>query len=61
MGWKQNNFGNCEYKRRLEQIRDRIVAVRDAYVEEEVKKLEHLKNTIVKAQARKDELKAGAK
>lgn len=51
MGWKQNNFANCEYKKRLEQVRDKIVEVRDAYVQEEIKKLEHLKDTIEKANA----------
>lgn len=46
MGWKQNNFNDCEYKIRLENIRNKMIEFRDALIVEELKKIEHLKNTI---------------
>lgn len=45
MTWKPMN-GDSEYKKRLERIRDKLAEFRDAYVEAELKKMEHLKNTM---------------
>lgn len=53
MGWKQNRFDQSEYKKRLEGIRDKIANFRDQMIAEELKKMEHLKNVITKANEHK--------